>query len=80
MRPSSLNYKVTLKEAVDSFLKKEAGGDDFVVVVEEEPMWTEGDPFDDILFDPGLEILRTKRKTRKKEGPGKMTLTDIWDK
>jgi len=80
MKPSSLNYKVTLKDAVDAFIKKEAGGiESYTVEVEEEPIWTEGDPFDDILFDPGLDMLRTQRRTKRKVNVN-MTLTDIWNK
>lgn len=60
IKPSSLNYKISLKQAVEEYLKKEIKFDDFVVVVEEidgnpnnpdedtkAVIWEE---FDDALF------------------------------
>ena len=35
MKPSSLNYKISLKQAVEEFLKKESKIEDFELVVQE---------------------------------------------
>lgn len=60
IKPSSLNYKISLKQAVDDFIKKESKIDDYTVVVIDEIQSNEGianpninafvDELDDILF------------------------------
>jgi hypothetical protein len=35
LKPSSLNYKISLKQAVEEFIKKESKIDDFTIVVDE---------------------------------------------
>ena len=37
VKPSSLNYKISLRQAVEEFVKKESKIEDFVVIVEECP-------------------------------------------
>lgn len=36
IKPSSLNYKISLKQAVEEFIKKEAKVEDYTIIVEEE--------------------------------------------
>ena len=54
IKPSSLNYKTSLRQAVEDFIKKESKIDDFNIEVEEQQsslLFSLQDDFDDILFD-----------------------------
>ena len=56
IKPSSLNYKITLKQAVEDYIKKEAKIEDFEIGVNDEdqfnaiPIGCLQDEFDDCLF------------------------------
>ena len=52
IKPSSLNYKISLRQAVEDFIKKEAKVDNFNVEIQEEQpeLFAGFDELDDILF------------------------------
>ncbi len=64
MKPSSLNYKISLKHAVKEYIKKEAKSDDYSVKVEEEMYTATEDQarlkiyedFDDALFGMSVSL------------------------
>ena len=65
IKPSSLNYKISLKLAVQEFIKKESKIDNFTVMVMEEDT-IDNNEMDDALF----EVKVTVKKCVEKENSG----------
>ena len=81
MRPSSLNYKISLSEAVSDFNAKDmpTQEDQYIDVVLEEPKTGGGgssksnnhepDELDDVLFDMTVQLVRPVNTRSKNNHP-----------
>lgn len=88
MKPSSLNYKISLRQAVEEFVKKESKIDDYQIMVEECSISEENanslpdnknynfnDELDDALYQMNVQVI-----ARLKPNPGINDNKQEWEK
>jgi hypothetical protein len=86
VKPSSLNYKIGLKTAVEEFLKKESKIDDYQIFVEECAVQDENtetkalfnlhEDLDDALYQMSVQVLAKL----KPQNDGAANINNGWDK